>query len=279
MRKNIEKILAAAGTVIALVLIIILLVTVFGGIEQSEFDNNLVKGLFITLGILYTVLAVGLIAIQFINSDVVKEVTIRSEQGGSCKATGRVIRKLVKASFRDVEGVKTGKTTLIINEYGVKLKVSVGITNRDVYETETYLRTLLEEVFKGALGFRFHAIEFKIVEFQARFKPDQEKIESEVAEKVAAHVPNYAVVPGVIEVSGQDKEQAEGQEEVAVEEVAEEAEQTETKEATGEEVTSEETTEDSVENEDVDSTISTTDVADTTDTEEAAAEEVEEIEE
>ena len=199
MRKNIERILGAASIVIAFVLTVILLVTVFGGIEQSEFDNNLVKGLFITLAVLYFVLAGGLLAMLFGTSDAVKEITLRSEQGGSCKATLGIIRKLVKESFRDIPGVKTGKVTLVVNEFGVKLRVSVKITDRDVFETETYLRTLLEETFAGALGFRFHAIEFRVVEFRAKFKPDAEKIDAEVREKVEAHTPNYASIPGAVE--------------------------------------------------------------------------------
>lgn len=199
MRKNIERILGAASIVIAFVLTVILLVTVFGGIEQSEFDNNLVKGLFITLAVLYFVLAGGLLAMLFGASDAVKEITLRSEQGGSCKATLGIIRKLVKESFRDIPGVKTGKVSLVVNEFGVKLRVSVKITDRDVFETETYLRTLLEETFAGALGFRFHAIEFRVVEFRAKFKPDAEKIDAEVREKVEAHTPNYASIPGAVE--------------------------------------------------------------------------------
>lgn len=199
MRKNIERILGAASIVIAFVLTVILLVTVFGGIEQSEFDNNLVKGLFITLAVLYFVLAGGLLAMLFGTSDAVKEITLRSEQGGSCKATLGIIRKLVKESFRDIPGVKTGKVTLVVNEFGVKLRVSVKITDRDVFETETYLRTLLEETFAGALGFRFHTIEFRVVEFRAKFKPDTEKIDAEVREKVEAHTPNYASIPGAVE--------------------------------------------------------------------------------
>ena len=199
MRKNIERILGAASIVIAFVLTVILLVTVFGGIEQSEFDNNLVKGLFITLAVLYFVLAGGLLAMLFGASDAVKEITLRSEQGGSCKATLGIIRKLVKESFRDIPGVKTGKVSLVVNEFGVKLRVSVKITDRDVFETETYLRTLLEETFAGALGFRFHTIEFRVVEFRAKFKPDAEKIDAEVREKVEAHTPNYATIPGAVE--------------------------------------------------------------------------------
>ena len=179
MKKNIEKILASAGLIIAVVLIIILVVTAFGGIEQSEFDNQLVKGLIITLSVLYLLLAISSLVMLFMNNDAVKEITLRSEQGGSCKATLGVIRKLVKETFYGLEGVKTGKVALIVNEYGVKLKVSVRVTDRDVFETETYMRTLLEEVFKGALGFKFQ----------------------EVAEKVADHTANYAALPNMVETS------------------------------------------------------------------------------
>lgn len=223
MKKNIEKILASAGLIIALVLIVILIVTAFGGIEQSEFDNQLVRGLVITLSVLYLVLAVSSLTMLFLGSDAVREITLRSEQGGSCKATLGVIRRLVKETFYGLEGVKTGKVTLIVNEYGVKLKVAVRITDRDVFETETYLRTLLEEVFKGALGFKFHAIEFKIVSLQARFKPDKDKVDAAVAEKVAEHTANYAVVPNSVEQTSFGGDVAEGQTSTETEEGAAEA--------------------------------------------------------
>ena len=223
MKKNIEKILASAGLIIALVLIVILIVTAFGGIEQSEFDNQLVRGLVITLSVLYLVLAVSSLTMLFLGSDAVREITLRSEQGGSCKATLGVIRRLVKETFYGLEGVKTGKVTLIVNEYGVKLKVAVRITDRDVFETETYLRTLLEEVFKGALGFKFHAIEFKIVSLQARFKPDKDKVAAAVAEKVAEHTANYAVVPNSVEQTSFGGDAAEEQTSTETEEGAAEA--------------------------------------------------------
>ena len=216
MKKNIEKILASASMAIALVLIIILVVAAFGGITQEDFDNSLVRGLIITMGVLYALLAGGALTMLFLGSDAVKEITLRSEQGGTCKATLGVIRNLVKESFSGIQGVKVGKVALIVNEYGVKLKVSVKITDRDVFETETYLRTLLEEVFKGALGFRFHAIEFKIVALQARFKPDMNKVQETVDEKVAEHTPNFAVVPNMVEqVGGPVADEAAAEAEVA----------------------------------------------------------------
>lgn len=226
MKKNVEKILASASIVIALVLIVILLVTAFGGIEQKEFDNSLVKGLFVTLAVLYMLLAGGALAMLFIGSEAVREITLRSEQGGNCKATLGVIRKLVKQSFASVEGVKTGKVGLIVNEYGVKLKVSVRIVDRDVFETETYLRTLLEEVFKGTLGFRFHAIEIKVTALQAKFKPDTAKVEATVAEKVAAHEPNFATLPNAVEqVARDDEENAAASEVEAVADVTDVSEE------------------------------------------------------
>lgn len=225
MKKNIEKVLASAGLIVALVLIIILIVTAFGGITPEEFDNQLVRGLIITLSVLYLLLAACSLTLLFLNSDTVREITLRNEQGGSCKATLGVIRKLVKETFRGLEGVKTGKVALIVNEYGVKLKVAVRITDRDVFETETFLRTLLEEEVKGALGFRFHAIEFKIVSLQARFKADMNKVNEEVEEKVAAHVPNYAAIPNLVErVSDGGAEAAETAAPVENESVAAEAE-------------------------------------------------------
>ena len=68
-----------------------------------------------------------------------------------------------------------------------------------MFETEVYLRTLLEEVFKGALGFRFHAIEIKVTALQSRFKPDKDKVQSAVDERVAEHEPNYASLPNMVE--------------------------------------------------------------------------------
>lgn len=208
MKKNIEKILASAGLIIALVLIIILVVTAFGGIEQSEFDNQLVKGLIITLGVLYLLLGISSLIMLFMSNDAVREITLRSEQGGSCKVTLGVIRKLVKETFYGIEGVKTGKVTLIVNEYGVKLKVAVRVTDRDVFETETLLRSLLVDNFRGALGFKFHAIEFKIVSLQAKYKPDREKVKEEVAEIVADHTANYAALSGMVERSAVDGAEA-----------------------------------------------------------------------
>ena len=74
MKKSFEKIFVLASVVVAIILIMVLVVTAFGGIKQEDFDNNLVRGLLFTLAILYLVLSVVAVVLVFINSDVIKEV-------------------------------------------------------------------------------------------------------------------------------------------------------------------------------------------------------------
>lgn len=182
MKKIMQKIFATASVIIAVVLILILIVTAFGGIDFEEFENSLVRGLFVTLGILYLVLSAITLVMTFVNDDAVKEIVLRSEKEGTSKASVSVVRKLVKTTCSSVDGVKCGKIAIISNEYGVRLKVAVKIVDKDVVETETYLRTMLEDAFYGALGFRFHAIEIKVTALQPAYKVNQ----ADVSEKVEA---------------------------------------------------------------------------------------------
>lgn len=182
MKKIMQKIFATASVIIAVVLILILIVTAFGGIDFEEFENSLVRGLFVTLGILYFVLSAVTLIMTFVNDDAVKEIILRSEKEGASKASLSVVRKLVKSTCSSVEGVKCGKIAIVSNEYGVRLKVSVKIVDKDVVETETYVRTMLEDAFYGALGFRFHAIEIKVTALQPAYKVTQADVSEKVAE-------------------------------------------------------------------------------------------------
>ncbi len=182
MKKHFVKIFASASVVVAAVLIVVLLVTAFGGIKPEDFDNELVKGLLVTLGILYFVLVAIALSLLFLSDDVVKEVTMRSEQEGSSKVTVSVIRKLVKSTGNQIEGVKVGKVALVSNEYGVRLKVAVKVVDKDVIETELYIRTMLEKMFKDVLGFKFHAIEIKITALQPATKIAPEDVKDKVQE-------------------------------------------------------------------------------------------------
>lgn len=184
MKKNLEKIFASCSIVVAIILIMVLVVTAFGGIEATEFESKLVQGLIVTLAILYLVLAGVSLVLIFVNSDVVKEITLRQEKGGSVRVSANVVTKLVKQTCKQVEGVKCQKVALVSDEYGVRLKVNVKVVDKDVIEAETYLRTLLEDVFFGEFGFKFSSIEIKVMALTPKYKADQAAVQAKVEKKL-----------------------------------------------------------------------------------------------
>lgn len=169
----------------AIILIMVLVVTAFGGIDANEFNSKLVRGLIITLAILYLVLSIISLVLIFVNSDVVKEITLRQEKGGSVRVSSNVITKFVKTTCKQVEGVKCQKVALVSDEYGVRLKTNVKVVDKDVLETETYLRTLLEDVFLGEFGFKFSSIEIKVMALTPNYKADQAEVQAKVEKKLA----------------------------------------------------------------------------------------------
>lgn len=185
MKKNLEKIFASCSIVVAIILIMVLVVTAFGGIDANEFNSKLVRGLIITLAILYLVLSIISLVLIFLNSDVVKEITLRQEKGGSVRVSSNVITKFVKTTCKQVEGVKCQKVALVSDEYGVRLKTNVKVVDKDVLETETYLRTLLEDVFLGEFGFKFSSIEIKVMALTPNYKADQAEVQAKVEKKLA----------------------------------------------------------------------------------------------
>ncbi|MCM1306353.1 MAG: alkaline shock response membrane anchor protein AmaP [Bacteroides sp.] len=185
MKKNLEKIFASASIIVAIILIMVLIVTAFGGIEFKEFESALVRGLLITLAILYLVLACVALVLMFVNRDIIKDVVIRTETGGSVRVSSTVINRLVKKACAEIEGLKCKKVVLVQDDYGVRLKINVKIVDKDVVEVETYLRTLLTDMFFGEFGFKFESIEIKVMVLTPKYKSDKQAIEAIVAEKVA----------------------------------------------------------------------------------------------
>lgn len=72
------------------------------------------------------------------------------------------------------------KVALVSDEYGVRLKVNVKVVDKDVIEAETYLRTLLEDVFLGEFGFKFSSIEIKVMALTPKYKADQAAVQAKV---------------------------------------------------------------------------------------------------
>ena len=260
MKKNLEKIFASCSIVVAFILIMVLVVTAFGGVDANEFNSQLVRGLIITLAILYLVLSIISLVLIFVNSDVVKEITLRQEKGGSVRVSSNVITKFVKTTCKQVEGVKCQKVALVSDEYGVRLKANVKVVDKDVLETETYLRTLLEDVFLGEFGFKFSSIEIKVMALTPNYKADQAAVQAKVEKKLAEmkaqeekNAQNEQSEENVESVESVENaeiaEQAEVQDgETGVEKQAEETVEVEAVEDESQEVAQDEAVEDEVEN-------------------------------
>ena len=260
MKKNLEKIFASCSIVVAFILIMVLVVTAFGGVDANEFNSQLVRGLIITLAILYLVLSIISLVLIFVNSDVVKEITLRQEKGGSVRVSSNVITKFVKTTCKQVEGVKCQKVALVSDEYGVRLKTNVKVVDKDVLETETYLRTLLEDVFLGEFGFKFSSIEIKVMALTPNYKADQAAVQAKVEKKLAEmkaqeekNAQNEQSEENVESVesveNAESAEQAEVQDgETEVEKQAEETVEVEEVNDESQEAAQDETVEDEVEN-------------------------------
>ena len=260
MKKNLEKIFASCSIVVAFILIMVLVVTAFGGVDANEFNSKLVRGLIITLAILYLVLSIISLVLIFVNSDVVKEITLRQEKGGSVRVSSNVITKFVKTTCKQVEGVKCQKVALVSDEYGVRLKTNVKVVDKDVLETETYLRTLLEDVFLGEFGFKFSSIEIKVMALTPNYKADQAAVQAKVEKKLAEmkaqeekNAQNEQSEENVESVesveNAESAEQAEVQDgEAEVEKQAEETVEVEEVKDESQEVAQDEAVEDEVEN-------------------------------
>lgn len=268
MKKTMLKIFATASAIIAIVFVIVLLVAVFGGITVEEFDNALVKGLFVTLGSIYILIMAFVLTMLFINDETVKEIVLRSDKEGGTRTTVGVVRKITKDTVALVEGVKCTKSAIIVNEYGVRLKIAVTVKGRDIEEIESYLRALLEDAFMGALNFKFYSIEIKVKKLEPKHKVNAEAIMAEAdakreearLEEAAAEDAEKAeeipveVAPATEEVVEETAEAAEETPEEAVEATAEAAEEVPAEEAAEEEKaeeaeTAEETAEEAAEEE------------------------------
>lgn len=218
MKKNLEKIFASASIVVAVILIMILLITAFGGIKVEEFKSDLVRGLFITLAILYIVLSGLALTLMFIRSDVVKDVIVKSEKGGAVRVSTKVINKSVKQACLQLEGVKCKKVAIVQDDYGTHLKVNIKVMDENTMKLEAYLRALLEEIFLSEFGFRFMSIETKIMVKTPKTKEDMDKLAAVASEKAEAII---------AEREKEMAEAAEASEEAESTEVAENAEESE----------------------------------------------------
>lgn len=187
LKRNLERIFTTAAVVLAIILIAVLIVIVFGGIPAKDLDSKLAKGLILTLGIIYLLLAGASIAFIFVDNEAIKEITLRSNTSQKTRVSLPAVRKMIKNTCAQIDGVKCKGIKLTVSDYGVKLKVSVSVVDKDVEQVEGYIRNLISDVFNKTLGFTFSAIEISIVKYVPSYQPNVQEIiaksDAELAEK------------------------------------------------------------------------------------------------
>lgn len=185
MKKRIfDRILSVIGIILAVAFAAVLLTTIFGGIKYEEFDNSLVKGLFIGMAVVYLVVATLTLINMFSDGDVVKEIALNRDRSGSTKATASVIKSLTRKYIKTIEGVKCTKVTLILTEYGVNLRINVKMKDLEIQETTTFIKKLLDDVFSTTLDYKFHTIDFKVQALKSNYEPPKEKLRAETEKEV-----------------------------------------------------------------------------------------------
>ena len=121
------------------------------------------------------------------NNDAIKEITLRTNTSDKTRVSLPAVRKMIKTTCAQIEGVKCKGIKLTVSDYGVKLKVSVSVVDKDVEQVEAYIRNLITDVFDKSLGFAFSAIEISIIKFVPSYQPNVQEIitksDAELAEK------------------------------------------------------------------------------------------------
>lgn len=183
MKKILESIVAITLTVIGLLLIALLLVLMFNGIDVRELDNQLVKVLIVSLSVVFTVLAGMIIAISFSDSDRLNSIILFKDKESATKATVSVVKKMVKKASKRVLEAKVTKVSLFGDENNnVKLAISLKIKSDKTEDVIDRVRGQITATCNKILVYEFAAIDFKVVKLQSEYVPSTEEINKTIEE-------------------------------------------------------------------------------------------------
>ena len=184
MKKVLDKIISITLGVISLFFVVLMLVTTFGGLEQADLDNNVVKALLITLGVIFALLTALEIAVSFRDDEKLNAVLLYKDRESSTKATVAVVKKTAKRVAKTIKTeAKVGKVQIISDDAGnTRLKVDVKILTDRTEETSTKLRAILIESFKKIFGIEFSSIDFRVIQSKSAYVPGDAEVAARINE-------------------------------------------------------------------------------------------------
>lgn len=184
MKKVFDKIISVTLGVVSLFFVLLMLVTAFGGLQQVDLDNNVVKALLITLAVIFALLTAFQVAISFRDDEKLNAVLLYKDKESSAKATVAVVKKTAKRVAKVMKAeARIGKVQIVSDDAGnTRLKVDVKILTDRTEETSIKLRALLVESFKKIFGIEFSSIDFRIVKSKSTYVPGEAEVAARISE-------------------------------------------------------------------------------------------------
>lgn len=231
MKKIFDKVITVTLGVISLFFVILMLITAFGGLETADFDNEIVKALLITLGIIFAVLTGLNVWVAFQDNEKLSSILLFKDKESATKATVGVVKKTARRVTKKIEEAKIGKIQIFADENGnARLKVDVKLATDATMDTVTKLRAILIDTFKNIFGIEFAAIDFRVVKSKNAYEPADADVQARMEQLRGELIPNVPAAEGEIRIESEDgiiiPEGGDTDKDIAAEATAEETEQT-----------------------------------------------------
>ena len=231
MKKIFDKVITITLGVISLFFVILMLITAFGGLDTADFDNNIVKALLITLGIIFAVLTGLNVWTAFLDNEKLSSILLFKDKESATKATVGVVKKTARRVTKKIAEAKIGRIQIFADENGnARLKVDVKLTTDATMDTVTKLRAILIDTFKSIFGIEFAAIDFRVVKSKNAYEPADSDIGKRMEQLRSEIVPNVPEAAEDIRIHSEDgiiiPEGGDTDKEIPAVQAAEETEQT-----------------------------------------------------
>ena len=187
MKKIFEKVVTITLGVISLFFVIMMLVTAFGGLELSDFDNSIVRALLICLAVIFAVLTGLAVFAAFQDNEKLSSVVLFKNKESATKATVAVVKRTAKRVVKEIPEAKLTKVQIVADDNGnVRLKVDVKLATDATMEVVTKVRALLIDTFANVFGIEFASIDFRIVKSKNSYLPSAAAVDKRVEELKAS---------------------------------------------------------------------------------------------
>ena len=180
MRKITEKVSIIAQICITLVFVITTLLYVSNVIPESQAlaNNGMIATLIIILAIVYALLSVYLLYLNFSECEMLRQVLLFCDSESATHASVKVVRNIVKSCAKKVSGIRVKKVKMRTDEkHGLVITLKVDVSANEISVAIDKLRCLITDSFKNTLNLTFNSINFEIRRLKSHYTPNVERAE------------------------------------------------------------------------------------------------------